>query len=289
MRRNLDIAALRALVTVAEMGGITRAAAQLNLTQSAVSLQIKRLEEALDQCLIDRVGRGVALTVAGERLVGYARRLLATNDEIVDSMAAGAEAGELRLGVPPDLLHLKVPRGIRDFRAEHPDIRVLLQPDGSPALRERLASGALDLIVTTEAEPGPGAETLAVLPLVWIGAPEGRAWRRRPLPLAAVLGCSFTPIAIGALTGAGLEWYIEGETTKLAVDGGVAADMAIHMMLLGTIPAGFEVIDHDGGLPALPEFQVAMYLTAGPRRAHAERLADRLRTAFSVGLEAAAE
>ena len=60
--------------------------------------------------------------------------------------------------------------------------------------------------------------------------------------------------------------------SAVTVDGGVAADMAIHMMLLGTIPAGFEVIDHDGGLPALPEFQVAMYLTAGPRRAHAERL-----------------
>lgn len=281
MALNLDLAALRALVAVAEMGGVTRAAAQLNLTQSAVSLQIKRLEETLDQCLIERAGRGVALTLQGEQLVGYARRLLALNDQIVARMSPTAPDTEIRLGVPCDLLHLHVPAAMRAFGAARPDVRVVLLSEPSAVLREQLDSGAIDIILTTERDPGPGAETLATLPLVWIGAPGGRAWHRRPLPLGTVFGCAFTRAAIEALSGAGFDWSIAADASKVAVDGSVAADLAIHMMLRGTIPAGFEIIDHRGALPPLPPFLVNLYVTQGPRRAHAEPLAEALRQNFA--------
>ncbi len=280
MARNLDVSALRALVAVAEMGGVTRAAAQLNLTQSAVSLQIKRLEEMLDQCLIEKVGRGVALTLQGEQLVGYARRLLALNDEIVIRMTPGAVGGELRFGVPCDLMHQHVPQVMRGFGERHPAVRVVLRSEPSATLREMIDAGAIDLILTTEARPGPGAETLRQAPLVWIGAPGGKAWRRRPLPLGTVLGCAFTRAAIETLSDAGVDWVIAAESTKIAVDGAVAADLAMHMMLAGTIPPGFEVIDHGGALPTLPSFGINMYQTQGPRRALAELLAADLRAAY---------
>ena len=157
MPRNLDTAALRALVAVVEMGGVTRAAAQLNLTQSAVSLQIKRLEEALDQCLVERAGRGVALTVQGEQLVGYARRLLALNDEIVVRMTSADRGAELRVGVPCDLLHLHLPQVLRAFRASHPEVALTLRSEVSAVLRERCESGALDLVLATEARPARAA------------------------------------------------------------------------------------------------------------------------------------
>lgn len=288
--RNLDTAALRALVAVAEMGGVTRAAAQLNLTQSAVSLQVKRLEETLDQCLIERVGRGVALTLQGEQLVGYARRLLALNDEIVVRMSGATAGGELRVGAPCDLIHLHLPQVIRAFGERRPDVRIVLESHVSGALHERLRAGTIDLILTTDLEPAPGAETLAEAPLVWIGAPGGNAWRRRPLPLATVVGCAFSRAAVERLGASGFDWEIAMEASKVSVDGAVAADMAVYMMLEGTIPPGFEVIDHRGALPDLPGFGINMAATQGPRRRLAALLAADMRLASAAhGMRIAAE
>ncbi|NHX27946.1 LysR family transcriptional regulator, partial [Escherichia coli] len=100
MPRNLDLTALRSFVAVSEAGGVTRAAGFLNLTQSAVSMQIKRLEEALDLQLLDRSARQIALTASGEQLLGYARRMLALNDEIYARLTAQEYEGEIALGVP---------------------------------------------------------------------------------------------------------------------------------------------------------------------------------------------
>ena len=289
MYRNIDLAALRALVAVFDLGGVTRAAAQLNLTQSAVSMQIKRLEEMLDQCLMERAGRGVAITLQGEQLVGYARRLLALNDEVVVRMGAATPGGELRIGAPCDLIHLHLPEVLRAFAERHPEVRIIVESHPSGMLHQRLAAGALDLIMTTDAEPAPDAETLGGAPLVWIGAPGGRAWRRRPLPLATVVGCAFSRSAIERLGRGDLAWEIAVESSKIAVDGAVAADQAVYMMLVGTIPPGFEIIDHAGVLPALPRFGINMTVTQGPRRRVAAPVAAAIRAAYAGGGAIAAE
>lgn len=289
MHRNLDLAALRALVAVLDLGGVTRAAAQLNLTQSTVSMQIKRLEETLGQCLTERAGRGVVLTLQGEQLVGYARRLLALNDEIVVRMTAATPGGELRVGAPCDLIHVHLPQVMRAFAERHPDTRIVVESQPSGALRERLEAGALDLILTTDVEAGPGAETLDEAPLVWIGAPGGQAWARRPLPLATVFGCAFSRAAVERLSSGDLAWTIAVESSKIAVDGAVAADQAVYMMLVGTIPPGFEVIDHGGALPTLPRFGINMTVTQGPRRRLAEPLAAAIRAAYAGAGAIAAE
>ena len=287
MYRNLDVTALRALVAVSEMGGVTRAAAQLNLTQSAVSLQVKRLEETLDLCLIERAGRGVVLTTQGDVLVGYARRLLGLNDEIVTRMgAASSLRGEVRVGVPCDLLHLRVPEAMRHFRSRNPAMRVALRTEVSAGLHTLLEEGALDLILTTEAAPAPGAEVMARMPLVWIGAPGGEAWKLRPLPLAIVPGCAFTRATMAELTATGFDWTVAGEASM--IESLVAADLGVYSMLRGAIAPGLSEIHHNGSLPALPCFAIAMYQTAGPRRALAERFADSLRTVFDEQRDAAA-
>jgi DNA-binding transcriptional LysR family regulator len=284
--RNLDTSALRALVAVAEMGGVTRAAAQLNLTQSAVSLQIKRLEETLDRCLFDRVGRGVVLTVAGEELVGYARRLLAVNDEIVVRLGqAGGADGDIRFGVPCDIVNFHVPQAIRSFSLRHPETRLTLRTEVSGLLREQCEAGSLDLILTTESEPGPEAEVLGQVPLVWVGAPGGNAFRRRPLPIAAVTGCAFTRVLMARLSAAGFDWKVVSEGSM--VESLVAADLAVYAMLRGAIAPGMAEIEQGGGLPPLPSLSLALYLTQGPRRRLAERLAASLRDEFGVAAAAA--
>ena len=149
MPRNLDTTALRAFAAVAETGGVTRAASMLNLTQSAVSMQLKRLEVALDVTLLDRAGRGVALTAEGEQLLSYARRILALNDEAVDKMTAEEFEGEIRLGVPHDIVPRAIPQVLRAFAVEFPRMKVQLTTSWTLDLLEQLESGACDVILTT--------------------------------------------------------------------------------------------------------------------------------------------
>lgn len=290
MPRNLDVAALRSFLTVAEMGGVTRAAKQLNLTQSAVSLQIKRLEAIFGQPLIARRGRGVVLTTQGEQLVGYARRLLALNDETLVRMTAGDFAGEISLGLPEDLLYPRVPRAMRAFTDAHARVKVHLHTAQTITLKEQFARGALDLILTTEAALGAGGETLTAEPLVWIGAPGGRAWRERPLPLGAVANCIFNKPAIESLNAAAFDWKLETDNvSSSAVEASIAADIIVRLQMRSTVDPQFEIIEHRGNLPPLPDFYINMYVARGPRRKLAEPLAEQLRVAFDEAELLAAE
>ena len=126
MARNLDMTALRAFATVAEAGGVTRAAGLLHLTQSAVSMQLKRLEEALGRQLLERAGRGVVLTADGEKLLGYARRILALNDEVWSRFTDAAFEGEVVLGVPHDVVYPALPPVLQRFHADYPRMKVTL-------------------------------------------------------------------------------------------------------------------------------------------------------------------
>ncbi|MEL6219981.1 MAG: LysR family transcriptional regulator [Pseudomonadota bacterium] len=290
MPRNIDLAALRAFVTVAEIGAITRAAAQLNLTQSAVSLQIKRLEDALGQPLMHRGVRGVTLTARGERLLDHARRLLALNDETWSLMTEDDVSGEIRLGVPEDLLYPHVPVAMRAFNAAFPKASV--KPEAAPTmiLAQSFASGGLDLMLATEAELRPGGETLARAPLVWMGGAGGSAWQRRPLPLGTVEGCVFTRPAVETLNRSGLAWKLELDSgTTQAVEASMMADQVVHLQMRGTIDARFEEIAHGGALPQLPDFLINLYVTSGPRQRLAQHLADTLRAAYRAAERIAAE
>jgi len=139
MRKDLDIALLRAFLAVVESGGVTRAAAALGVSQAAASQQIKRLEEALDCRLFERVGRRLVLGPAGERLLAQARRLLALNDEVWSSMRTPSFEGEVRLGVPYDIIGSFVPAILRRFAKAQPRVRVSLVCEDSQVVREQLS------------------------------------------------------------------------------------------------------------------------------------------------------
>ncbi|MBV8393938.1 MAG: LysR family transcriptional regulator, partial [Alphaproteobacteria bacterium] len=124
MLKNLDVALLRAFLTVVESGGVTPAAAVLNVSQAAVSQQLKRLEQALDSKLFERQGRHLVLAPAGERLQAQARRLVAQNDELLAAMRAPAFEGEVRLGVPYDIIGSIVPPILRRYAKAQPRVRV---------------------------------------------------------------------------------------------------------------------------------------------------------------------
>ncbi len=281
MARNLDMTSLRSFAAVAETGGVTRAAGLLNLTQSAVSMQLKRLEEALGIDLLDRSGRGVALTPAGEQLLGYARRMLDLNDEIYARLTSKAYEGEIKLGAPHDLVYRVIPQILKQFHAAHPRMRVVLSSTMTKTLKEQFARGQLDMILTTEAGQADGAEMLTTLPLLWVGAPDGQAWRERPLRFASEPDCIFRPYVFRALNNAGIPWEmgVESEATR-AVEAGVEADLAVYTQLAGVTPPNLVPIPHGGTLPDLPAFAVNFYRAETAHGPAQDALADLIRAGY---------
>ncbi len=290
MIRNLDLTALRSFTAVTDAGGVTRAATQLNLTQSAVSMQLKRLETQLDLELFDRSGRSLALTAAGEQLLAYARRILALNDEAWGRLTHPAFEGSLDFGVPHDIIYPYVPGVLQRFAAAYPRVRLQLHSLYTSGLKEFLARGEMDLILTTEAGVGAGGEILSREPLVWAGAPGGQAWRQRPLRYASCGHCVFKRPAIELLESAGIPWELAVDSiSPAAVDASVAADLAVSVQMESGVPPQCEPIRHGGGLPELPDHHINMYIASGPRAALAERLAVIVRQAYGVADCLAAE
>lgn len=279
--RNLDVTTLRSFVAVADMGGVTKAAGFLHLTQSAVSMQLKRLEELIGVALLDRSGRGIALTPEGEQMLGYARRMVTLNDEIMRRLSHDEFEGKISLGVPHDIVYPAIPRVLQQFRAAYPRVKVDLVSSFTLQLKEAFEKGEIDLILTTESKTPDGAEAVCSLPLVWIGAPGGASWRRRPFPFASARHCLFRPRAIAALHQAGIEWESALETeSDRTVEATIAADLGVGEMLLGTEPRHLEVIDHGGALPDLGDQLINMYGAQQAKGDVIAHLADLLRKSF---------
>lgn len=276
--RNLDLATLRALAAVADAGGVTRAAGFLNLTQSAVSMQLKRLEEMLDVQLLDRSGRGVAFTADGDLLLTYARRMVAMNDEAVTRLTEQAATGTIRLGVPHDIVYPAIPQVLKQFHTTYPSIRILLESSHTLVLKEMFSKGECDIILTTETEVAAGGVTLAERPLHWIGAPGGAAWRQRPLSIAFGRMCMFRPIVVNALDAADVQWQMLVEADNdSAIHATVSADLAVHTAIEGTMPQQFERIKHGGALPELPHQLINLYHADGKLSEPLAQLVDLLK------------
>jgi DNA-binding transcriptional LysR family regulator len=267
MPRNLDLAAVRSFVTVADVGGVTRAAGYLNLTQSAVSMQIKRLEESLGLSLFLRAARKLALSPEGEQLLSYGRRMLALNDEALARFSSTACSGAIRLGVPHDVVYPVIPGILRRMAQAYPMVQVNLVSSFTVLMKQGFERGDFDVILTTETHPDPKAEVLSSRPLVWVGARGGNAWQRRPLRLGFKDTCIFRPTAQAALDAAGIGWDMAtGGESEQAVEATVAADLAISARLVGSIPDGTEPIIGENQLPPLGEMKLALY--------HANRRSD---------------
>lgn len=288
--RNLDITTLRSFAAVAEAGGVTRAAGFLNLTQSAVSMQLKRLEELLGLELLERSGRGISLTPAGTQLLSYAQKMIALNDEAYARLTHQSWEGEIVLGVPVDIVYPVIPRVLRQMERTHPRVKVQLVSSYTRELKKTFARGGADVILTTEDGRGPEAETLAEVPLRWIGAPDGQAWKGRPLRLAFCRYCGFRPGALMRLDAAGIEWEMAVDSDNdRTVEATVSADLAVTTSLEGHAPPQLAYIEPGSGLPDLGLQKVNLYCGAGKSEiVHA--LADALRQGFAAmsGTQAAA-
>ncbi len=283
MPRNLDMTALRSFATVADSGGVTRAAGLLNLTQSAVSMQLKRLEKSLGRKLLDRSGRGVALTADGEKLLGYARRMLSLNDEIYERLTDQIYEGEIKLGVPDDVVYPAIPKVLQILHAEYPRMKINLVSSYTTGLRQMFARGECDMIVTTEDDLHAGGETLTVQPLIWVGAPDGNAWKSRPVRLAFEHQCIFRQGVQGALDKMGIAWEMAVESnSSRTIEASISADLAVHAVIEGTEPQQVVRISHGGALPDLTSIKINLYVADTCKGEVVNRLLGLLRQAYSA-------
>ncbi len=280
MARNLDMTALRSFVAVADSGGVTRAAGALHLTQSAVSMQLKRLEESLDVRLLDRSNRTISLTAEGAQLLRYAREMLSLNDEAYSRLTCNEFEGEVTLGVPHDIIYPYIPAVMRRFAKEFPRVSIKLVSESSLKLRELFGRGECDAILTTEDQAGPGGEVLITLPLLWVGAVGGVAWKQRPLPVAFCSNCIFRPGVLERLNTSGTDWeMVVDSNVDNAVEAVVSADLAVHAAIKGVYPRETAPIPHDGTLPDPGQSKIILYLRPG-QEAVLEGLGALIRNAY---------
>lgn len=281
MARTLDLVALRSFVAVVDAGGVTRAAGLLSLTQSAVSMQLKRLEESLELGLFARAARKLTLTPEGEQLLGFARRMLALNDEALARLTSAAFEGEIRLGVPHDIVYPAIPGILKRLAARYPRVRVNLVSSFTLLLKEGFQRGELDVILTTEESPGAGAERMGERPLVWVGAEEGMIWQKRPLRIGFKDTCIFRRKAVAALDAAGIAWEmaVDGESEQ-AIEATVAADLAVSARLTNAMPPGMMPIDAKGVLPDLGSQVICLYAAPTLTGEAADLLKQELRNAY---------
>lgn len=264
--RLLDIDSIRTFVAVCDTGSVSRAAEQIHRTPSAVSMQIRRLEEALSRRLFVKKGRGIRMTDDANMLLGYARQMLRLNNDAIAQFHAPVLEGKVRFGTPDDFGSRFLPDVLARFHQTHPNVEVDVVLNSSYELRQRLRSGEIDLALAT-ASPndttlaqGDG-EVLLTEPLVWAGLRGGLAHTRNPLPLAlAKHGCSWRLEALEALTQAERSYRVsyssENTQGQLAA---VRADLAVAPVPRGLLSEPFTRIGPEKGLPELGEYQIVLY------------------------------
>ncbi|MER8387891.1 LysR substrate-binding domain-containing protein [Mesorhizobium sp. M0166] len=184
MRPNLDSDLLRTFVAVADTGNFTKAAERAGRTQSAVSMQMKKLEGMVGDSLFERGSRGVALTRRGGELVANARRIVSLLDETAASMVAAPLGGPVRIGIPEEYGHAILSRALGAFAKRHPQVDITVRYAHSGAQIAALAAGDLDLAVVFEWQDLSGGEVLMHDPTVWVTSELHHMHEERPVPIA---------------------------------------------------------------------------------------------------------
>lgn len=251
---------LRTFVVAADTGSFTKAGPLVHRTQSAVSMQMKKLEADLERSLFRRKGRGVGLTHDGEVLYRYAKRLLALHDEALTAVVGTKLSGTVRFGSPEDYAAQFLPRTLKRFAAVHPMVEVEVYCDATPKLRERFANGALDVILTTELDiNGPDRRALE---LTWIIAENGGPLGETPLPIALFhSGCPYRKNALLALEQNEIAYRIAYTSPSVAgVLAAVQAGLAVAPVTRACHTPGCRAATPKDGLPSITPAAIGLHI-----------------------------
>jgi len=268
MSTHFDLAALRAMAVGMELGSFAQAARRLNRSQSAVSMQLRKLEQQAGQPLFVRSGRGLRLTEAGQRLLRYARQMLLLNDEAAAELGVAAGAATVRIGMPQDFADVMLAELLSRFARARPGVSVEVRAGRNFALADDVAGGRLDLALAY-AEPAQARrQAIARMARLWIALPglAAKLSKRQPVPLVLFdPPCVFRQIAIGALDRAGQPWRLALTTPSLAgVWAGVRAGLGVTVRTAIGVPAQLSALTSAEALPKLPPVAVVVHCASDP-------------------------
>ena len=273
---------LRTFVAAADAESYTSAAAMVHRTQSAVSMQMKRLEEGVGRPLFERNGRTMRLTTQGRSLLWYARRILKLNDEALAAVAQPELSGRVRLGAPEDYAERLLPNVLARFAGTYPQVQVDVVCEPGARLLVSLDNGELDLMVYSNCEVPFRGETIYREQVVWVTSDRYFAHEQDPLPIAVYHdGCIFREWAIRSLEGAGKRYRIA--YTSLGTAGILAAvkgGLAVAPVGRSAISDGLRVLGPADGFPQLPTAVVTLIKGRGTPSPAVQSLADHVSESF---------
>lgn len=261
----MDTDLLKAFVTVAECEGFSAAGKVLHRTQSAVSLQIKRLEERMGEALFERTSRSVVLTDAGGRLLPYARHILKLQEEAMRVMGAERQGELIRLGTSEEQASTYLPELLPRFAERYPDVRLEVICDISAAQVHAFQEGLLDAVLAIRHMPTQSGRLLGREPLVWVVAEEVRldAWDILPLALNPE-GCVFRAHAFAALGREDRYWDVRySSQSPTGINLPVQAGLAMTVKTPRSIPHGCRIVGDAEGLPPLGHVEIEMHRSPG--------------------------
>jgi DNA-binding transcriptional LysR family regulator len=274
----LDIDQLRTFIAIAETGSFTKAAEVVNKTQSAVSMQMKRLEERLERAIFARDGRASKLTEDGQRLLDYARRIVKLNGETIAAFSEAELAGRGRLGVRDDYADRCLPEIMAHFSHSYPAVELSVLCEPSVSLLERIDANEIDLAIVTNCESKRASETFRRERLLWVTSNRHSTHLEERLPLA--LGrpsCTWRRIAIERMEAIGRPFRVLYSSSNAgAVAAAVLAGLAVSVLPESGLRPGMRVLSSADGFPDLPSCRVGLVRNAHESSTLADALAEHI-------------
>jgi DNA-binding transcriptional LysR family regulator len=282
--RHLDLALLQTFVAIADNGSFTQAAKQVHRTQSAVSLQMQRLEAAAGAPLFRRNGRQMETTDAGDLLLNHARTLLALNDEALHALRGVAIEGTVRLGATTDVAEDYLPEILKAFAAAHARVKLEVVVERSQELVKAYRAGKLDLALALGETPG--GEILGRQKVLWIAARDFKLDPRQPVPLVLLEApCIFRNLALAALDRHGIPWRIAYSTSSLSgLRAAVKAGLGITPRTASAREGDLHYVPQSRRLPTLGRLNLSLYGSRTPVSPAAAKLAELVRDRLSSAL-----
>lgn len=258
--RDLQIDWLKCFLAVIDRGSLSGAAPDLNRSQSAVSMQLKKLEEALQCELINRSNRQLQLTPQGELLLGYARRMMNLHNEVQMAFHNEELSGRIRLGVPDDYASKYLTPVLKKFAVLHHKVEIELNCEQSTSLIPRVESGDLDLALVSRENSRQGT-LLFHEPLVWVGSPQFETWNTNPLQIAVYEDTSLAKrSAIQSLALQGKSYRVVYNSSSLAGQiAAVESGLAVAVFTRCSVPSHLKILGSEHGLGPLRPMSVAVY------------------------------
>jgi DNA-binding transcriptional LysR family regulator len=265
MSAPLDIDQLHTFVAIVDTGSFTKAADRVFKTQSAVSMQMRRLEERVGKQLFTKDGRGNRLTAEGEKLLNYARRIIRLNNEAIAAFDDNRLEGTIRIGTPDDYADRYMPEIIGRFAKTHPNVELYIVCEPSVSLGEKMARGELDIALVTHNPRQRVSDVVRTEPLCWVASANYPLKDDAPVPLAVGRrDCPWRQLASSALDADGREYQVLFTSwSSTVIAAAVLAGMAVSVLPESALRPGMKVLSASDGFPPLPPVQIGLMKRPG--------------------------